>query len=137
MIADDNDAIGAALVELIQSQPDLAFVGFAYDTRSAIELAEYEQPDVAIVDVHMPGGGGINATIGIKQSSPRTQVIAFSAENDDTIKSAMADAGASHYLNKGTAIDIILETLRQASQTSTTRADQRGNRWNGPSARPG
>jgi DNA-binding NarL/FixJ family response regulator len=121
MIADDDESVGAALVELIHSQPDLALAGFAFDTPSAIELAEREQPDVAIVDVRMPGGGGVTATIGIKQSSPTTQVIAFSAENDETIKAAMTAAGASSYLVKGTTLDMILETLRAAAHRS---ADQ-------------
>ena len=76
---------------------------------------EWLEVDVAIVDVRMPGGGGVTATIGIKQSSPKTRVIAFSAENDDTIKAAMVAAGASGYLVKGTAIDMILETLRDAA----------------------
>ena len=115
MIADDDTSVGAALVELIHTQPGLAFAGFAFDTSSEIELAEREQPDVAIVDVHMPGGGGVTATIGIKRSSPKTRVIAFSAENDDIIKAAMVAAGASDYLIKGTAIDMILETLRNAA----------------------
>ena len=121
MIADDDENVGAALVELIHSQPDLAFAGFAFDTPSAIELAELEQPDIAIVDVRMPGGGGVNATVGIKQSSPTTRVIAFSADGDETTKAAMSAAGASGYLIKGTALEIILETLRAAAGRSPDR----------------
>jgi len=117
MIADDDKGVGAVLVELIHSQPDLAFAGFAYDTPSAIELAKLEQPDVAIVDIRMPGGGGVDATIGIRQSSPTTQVIAFSADSNKTIKTAMIAAGASGYLTKGTAIDSILKTLRAAARS--------------------
>ena len=122
MIADDDESVGAALVELIHSQPDLAFAGFAFDADSAIELALVEQPDVAIVDVRMPGGGGVNATIGIKESSPGTGVIGFSADSDEPVRAAMTAAGASGFLVKGAAIEVILETVRAVARNSS---DQR------------
>jgi DNA-binding NarL/FixJ family response regulator len=119
MIADDDESVGAALLELIRSQSDLAVAGFAFDTRSAIELAAQEQPDIAIVDVNMPGGGGVEATLGIKQASPATRVIAFSAEDDNASRSAMTQAGANDYLVKGASIDVILATLRLRAADDT------------------
>ena len=117
MIVDDDEGVRAVLVELIHSEPDLAFAGSAFDVPSAIELAGLEQPDVAIVDIRMPGGG-VNATIGIKQTSPATKVIGFSADSNDAIKAALIAAGASGFLVKGATIEVILEMLRTVTSES-------------------
>jgi DNA-binding NarL/FixJ family response regulator len=118
MIADDDDFVGAALVELIRATPGLSFAGFAFDAPSAIELADREQPDIAIVDVRMPGGGGVSATIGIRATSPRTRVIAFSGDHEELTEQAMRSAGAVDFVLKGTSIELIVDRLVAASASA-------------------
>ena len=94
LVADDEAAVVDVLRTLIESQEDLRFVGFANDTESAIALAVEEQPDVALVDVRMPGGGGIRAAREISRRCPPTKVIALTAHEDEQTVIAMMAAGA-------------------------------------------
>ena len=61
LVADDEPAVRAALAELIETEDTLELVGTAKDAQEAIELAIRERPDVALLDVKMPAGGGPRA----------------------------------------------------------------------------
>ena len=77
LVAEDEPSVRAALVALIQAEPSLELVGEAAAAPEAIALATKHQPDVAVIDVRMPGGGGAAAVRGIKRKSPDTRMPAF------------------------------------------------------------
>ena len=70
LIADDEGEVRAALADLIDAERALDLVGAASDADEAIELAIAQHPDVALVDVKMPGGGGARAAREIVRASP-------------------------------------------------------------------
>ncbi len=78
LIAEDDPSVRDALKALFRSERSLALVAAAGDAAGAIEAAERERPDVALVDVRMPGGGA-TAARGIRGCSPSTRVLAFTA----------------------------------------------------------
>src|ERR1035438_4533338 len=69
LIADDDPSMRGALGDLLSGEPGYLVVGLAADPESAIDLAGTHRPDVAILDVKMPGGGGIRAAEGIRTAS--------------------------------------------------------------------
>ena len=77
LVADDSAAIRSALADLIESDKELSVAAVAADASEAVELASREQPDVALVDLRMPGGGAA-AVRGIASGSPSTSVILLS-----------------------------------------------------------
>ena len=77
LIADDEPALRGALADLLAHEDSLVLVGEAGDADQAIELAVSSRPDVAIVDVSMPAGGGPRAAREIIRVSPETRVIAL------------------------------------------------------------
>src|SRR3984957_15471740 len=79
MVAEDEEPLRAAIADLIAGEDGLELVGTAHDTDSAIQLARAMQPDVALLDVRMPGGGGARAAKEIGTVSPRTRSVALSA----------------------------------------------------------
>src|SRR5262245_60934198 len=81
LIADDNADLRDALASLIGSDVDLELAAAAGDAHEAIELAARVQPDVALVDARMPGGGGVAAAQGIAARSPQTTIVALSASS--------------------------------------------------------
>ena len=113
LLAEDNDTAAAALSELIDAEPDLELVGRAADAVTAIEAAKRTLPDVAIVDVRMPGGGDA-AAAGVTKVSPLTNVIAFSGEADPATVKRMSDSGASRFLVKGLPVADLLAAIREA-----------------------
>ena len=113
LIAEDDEGIRETLASLVRSEPALALAGLAEDAKGAIAVAARELPDVAVVDVRMPGGGA-GATRGIKRCSPGTGVVAFSAHDDALTMRDMRAAGADGYLVKGSPVSAIVACIEQA-----------------------
>lgn len=116
LIADDQAELRAALVDLVAAEERLELVGEAHNADEAISLAGREHPDVALVDVRMPGGGGVRATREIHTASPRTRVIALSAYDDRRTVFQMLGAGAVGYLVKGTDPGEIVRAIVRAAR---------------------
>ncbi|HEY8843408.1 MAG TPA: response regulator transcription factor, partial [Gaiellaceae bacterium] len=115
LLAEDDPVVLEALSALIKDDPALQLVSAVNDTSAAVEAAARERPDVALVDVRMPGGGGAEAARGIRQRSPGTRVLALSAYDDRATVLEMLEAGVVGYLVKGSSIDSIMESIRQAA----------------------
>jgi EAL domain-containing protein (putative c-di-GMP-specific phosphodiesterase class I)/CheY-like chemotaxis protein len=113
LIADDEPALRVALADLLEHEDRVILIGSAGDADEAIQLAVDERPDVALVDVKMPAGGGPRAAREIMRRSPDTRVIALSAFEDRPTVLEMLRAGAVGYLVKGTAGEEILGSIQK------------------------
>ncbi len=113
LVADDEEGVRDVLGAVIASDPTLTLVGSAAEADSAIALATEEQPDVALVDVRMPGGGGLRAAKEISRRSSTTKIIAVSAHEDSDTVLSMLLAGASGYVAKSDPTDEILRTIHR------------------------
>ncbi len=120
LIADDEEAVLDVLHALMASEPDLEVAGAATDAETAIELAAREQPDVALLDVRMPGGGGPRAAREILRRSPPTKVIALSAHEEVDSVLEMLRAGALGYVVKGESTEAIVRAIHRALEEQTT-----------------
>jgi DNA-binding NarL/FixJ family response regulator len=119
LIAEDDAGVREVLASLVRSESSFELAGTAEDAPKAILAAAENQPDVAIVDVRMPGGGA-SATRGIKQRSPYTSVIAFSAHDDPHTRQEMFDAGVDGYLVKGSLVTAIIASIHRAGAVSAS-----------------
>jgi len=140
LVADDDSAVVDVLRALIQSQDDLRFVGFANDTEGAIALAVKERPDVALVDVRMPGGGGVRAVREITRRCPPTKVIALTAHEDEQTVIEMMAAGANAYIPKGESTERILREIHRPTRITHLPAREDLGVWTGdrrPKRKPG
>ena len=113
MIADDDLNIRDALRELLESEAGIEVVAVARDATEAVEAAAQLHPDVAILDVKMPGGGGPRAARDILAESPGTRIVALSAYGDRASILEMLSAGASAYLVKGSMPDEVTQTIQR------------------------
>src|SRR5438874_3900283 len=115
LVAEDDPGVRAALVGLIQAEPAFQLAGEVAGAAEAVEVAAKQQPDVAVIDVRMPGGGGPAAVGGIKRRSPATRMLAFSAADDRATVLEMLEAGVVGYLVKGSSIESIVDSIEQAA----------------------
>lgn len=113
LLADDHKIVREGLRALLEGQPDVKVVAEAEDGRTAVQLAQKLSPDVAIMDVTMPGLNGIEATRRIVAEVPGVRVIALSMHSDRRFVAEMFKAGASGYLLK----DCAFEELARAINT--------------------
>jgi PAS domain S-box-containing protein len=113
LLADDHPIVRQGLARLLTEEPDMEVVAEAADGRTAIELARQVQPDVVIMDVTMPGGGGIQATRVITGEFPAMRVIGLSMHAEADMAAAMRRAGAADYLAKGGSTETLVAAIRR------------------------
>ncbi|HEX8075501.1 MAG TPA: EAL domain-containing protein [Thermoleophilaceae bacterium] len=122
VIADDNPDFLDALAATIERQPGFTVVGKASDVQGAIRLATIYQPDLALVDWRMPGGGGEEAATELAGTSPGTRVVALSAPQELETVVQMRNAGVTNYavrsVNTGELVRILRETAARGSAPS-------------------
>ncbi|MGB3438301.1 MAG: response regulator transcription factor [Actinophytocola sp.] len=114
LVADDDPMIRLALSEVLAAETDLQVVAIAEDAVQAVDLAVTHSPDVAVLDVRMPGGGGSHAAREIRLHSPRTQLLAFSAYDDSGTVDELKRLGVREYLVKGVTNAEIVAAVRRA-----------------------
>jgi two-component system chemotaxis response regulator CheY len=116
LIADDDPAMRLTLAALARRETGFDLVGEAEDTQGAIELATMRRPDVVLLDVNMPGGGGAAAAQRIREACPTSRIVALSADDSMASQLDMSRAGAVGYLVKGTADEEIARVIRSAAR---------------------
>jgi diguanylate cyclase (GGDEF)-like protein len=116
VIADDDPTIRLTLAALAQREPGFDLVGQAEDTAQAIELTAMRRPDVVVLDLYMPGGGGVRAATEIHEACPTTRIVALSADDSPAAQLDMSRAGAVGYVVKGAPDDEIARVIRSASR---------------------
>jgi len=114
MIADDEETVRDVLLSLLKTDDEISVVGAGQDADEAIAIAVSERPDVALLDVRMPRGGGPRAAREITRLSPGTEVIALSADDDPKDVRTMLRAGAGSYLVKGDGTEDIVELIHRS-----------------------
>jgi DNA-binding NarL/FixJ family response regulator len=110
VLAEDETILRDALTAYLATDAGVELVATASDADGAVDAVERHRPDVAVLDVRMPGGGP-TAARAISTRVPTTSVIAFSAYDDDASKAEMLEAGAVLYVVKGQSPSAILESI--------------------------
>ena len=103
LIADDHAIIRDGIRALLQLSDDMEVIGEAADGREAVALTRKLRPDVVLMDIAMPGLGGLEATIEIKREQPEVKVLVLSQYEDREYVRRFLKAGVSGYLLKKAA----------------------------------
>lgn len=111
LIADDDEMNLETLAEVVERSDSLELVGVARDADEAIRIASLLRPDVALLDVRMPGGGGPRAAREIRARSSETRIVALSAFVEGGSIDDMLANGAISYLTKDASFDDIVEAI--------------------------
>lgn len=114
-IADDHPLFRDGIRTLLLAVADMALVGEAENGDDAVALAGQLQPDVLLMDIHMPGINGIEAARQIVQNSPHIAVLMITMYDDDASVFSAMRAGARGYLLKGAKQDEIQRAIRAAA----------------------
>ena len=115
VIADDHPLFRAGLRALLESIPDTEVAGEAATGEEAVEVAQELVPDVVVMDINMPGLGGIDATRRIVDESEGIKVLVMTMHDDDEAVFAAIRAGARGYQLKGAAQEETLRAIRSVA----------------------
>ena len=116
VIADDHQLVREGLVRLLSMEKDFQVAGVAADGEEAVALAERLRPNVALVDVRMPGIGGIGAARQIATRCPDVGVILLTMHDEEEFIFEGIAAGARGYLLKDCSHQELVGTLREVSR---------------------
>jgi len=120
MLVDDHAIVRHGLSQAFQQEDDMVVVGQANDGHSAVKRVRELMPDVVVMDIHMPGLNGIDATRQIQQEAPGVKVIALSMHSTRPCIKEIFRAGASAYLHKDCEFDELAQAVRTVAEGKTT-----------------
>ncbi len=113
LLADDHSIVRDGLRRLVDGAGDMAVVAEAADGREAIRLAAEVVPDVAIVDISMPGLDGLEAVQRIHAAHPAMAILVLTMHEEEQYAVRAIRAGASGYITKRSAADQLLRAIRK------------------------
>jgi DNA-binding NarL/FixJ family response regulator len=116
VVVDDHMVFREGLRALLGRVDEIEIVGEAATTQEAIEVAEALQPDVVLMDLHLPGGGGELATATILSAHPEVAVLVLTMHSDDGHLRHALNAGARGYLLKDAEPDAIIRAIVAVSE---------------------
>ena len=114
IVADDDEDNRDLLADMINRDETVELVGTALDANSAINLAEKEEPDVAVLDWMMPNGGGPKAAEAIKSQRDEIRIVGISAGDPMVASTQMGTTGAVAFLQKGFSREELVEAIHSA-----------------------
>ena len=115
LFADDHKVMRQGLISMIADKPDIEVAGEAASGEEALELARRLSPDVIIMDISMPGIGGVEATRLIKAENPEIRVIGLSMFDDEDIHQKMREAGADGFVSKSESSSELLKAIYEVT----------------------
>ncbi len=114
-IADDHELVRYALRTMLDDEPDIDVVGESPDGEGAVEAVRDNPVDVVLLDLRMPGIGGVEACRQITKACPDTRVLVLTSFDDDEEVFGVLAVGASGYILKDTRPDRVIQAVRSVS----------------------
>ena len=115
LLVDDHPLFRRGIGALIAAEPGMAVVGEAADVGEALRLSAQLQPDLVLLDNHLPGVRGVDAVQSIRQSAEQTRVLMLTVSDDSADLAAALRAGASGYLLKTCETSELVAAIRRAA----------------------
>jgi DNA-binding NarL/FixJ family response regulator len=113
LLVDDHELVRAGMSDLIEAEPDLTVCGQAEDVPGAVELVRESSPHVAVVDLTLREGSGIDLIKQIRSIDPTVKVVVCSMHEDRLYAERALRAGATAYVNKNEPAERVLEAIRK------------------------
>lgn len=113
LVADDHHMVRTSIARMLDAEEGLHVVGEAADGEAAISQCRKVRPDIVLMDIRMPGIGGLEATRKITRGMADIKVLVLTAYLEDTFAQRLLDAGASGFISKGSELDEMVHAIRQ------------------------
>jgi len=111
LVVDDHELVRSGISRLLTDAKGIEVVGEAASGEEAVQFAKEHSPDIILMDIRMPGIGGLEATRKITRHNPEIQVIAVTACDDNPYATRLLQAGAAGYITKGADADEMVRAI--------------------------
>lgn len=112
LVVDDHELIRAGIARMLLDDGNIEVVGEASSGEEALDMLKSNCPDVVLMDLKMPGIGGLEATRRIKRMCDKTQIVVVTACVDDPYPTHVMDSGASAYISKNSHVSEIIRAIK-------------------------
>lgn len=116
LVVDDHELVRTGICRMLEDNTEIEVIGQAETGEEAIQIARQLQPDVVLLDVNMPGIGGVETTRRLLQSIPQTHVLAVSGLAEEPYPSLLLKAGAKGYITKGAPLIEMVRAIKKVMQ---------------------
>jgi len=124
LVVDDHTLFRRGLIALLSRDPQFQTVGDAADAGEALRRAQELQPDLILLDNHLPGVNGVDVLPALREAAPATRVVMLTVSEDERDLVAALDAGASGYLLKTIEGDALAQAIRRVMQGESSVAPE-------------
>ncbi len=115
LLVDDSEVVRMGLKTLLDADDGLSVVAEADSLKSAIEVSQKLQPDVILLDIHLPDGSGLDACKRILNLSPQSRILVLTSESDERLVDQAIRSGAHGYLLKEINAQALLQAIRDVA----------------------
>ena len=112
LVVDDHDLVRTGISRMLADIDGLQVIGQASSGEEALKKVRELKPDVVLMDVKMPGIGGLEATRKLMRSHPDLKVVAVTVCEEDPFPTRLLQAGAAGYLTKGAGLEEMVQAIR-------------------------
>ena len=116
VLVDDHELVRAGFRMILAGQPDMDVVGEASNAEDGLRLIRATKPDVALIDVHMPGMSGIELTERVQRANLPTHIVILTVVQDAEFPRRLLQSGALGYLTKGCPAEELVTAVRTVAQ---------------------
>lgn len=113
LIVDDHAVIRIGLSKLLSEQAGIKVVGEAGDGEQALKIVKEAKPDVVLMDIKMPGMGGLEATKRLLRHHPMLKIVIVSACDEEPLPTRLLQAGAAGFISKNCDMEELLQAIRK------------------------
>jgi two-component system, NarL family, invasion response regulator UvrY len=113
LIADDHPVVRKGMKQILSEEPDVVLVGEASSIQEALTFIQREKWDILVLDITMPGRGGLDLLAELKQNHPRLPVLIFSMHSEEQYGVRALKSGAAGYLSKESPPTHLIQAIRQ------------------------
>src|SRR5215213_8039509 len=136
VIADDHAVVRSGLRMLLEAQDDFHVVAEAGDVPTAMQVIRAHRPTVAVLDLNMPGGSGLEAIPRLRESTPETAIVVLTMQDDPAFARQALQSGALGFVLKEAADEELLEAIKLAADGDTYLNPRLGARMAAAPAEP-
>lgn len=123
VMVDDHNAVRSAIAAYLSKEPDIEVVGQASDTKKIMEIIGMHQPDILLMDAHMPGHNVLKMARKVRHHHPNMHILVLSAYDQYQYVVSLLDAGASGYVLKSDSLEMLVRAIHAVA---------RGEKWLSP-----
>ena len=116
LVVDDQELVRTGICRMLEDHADVQVIGQAESGEEAINLVRQHHPNVVLLDVNMPGIGGVETTRRLLQTAPETKVLAVSGLAEEPYPSLLLKAGAKGYITKGAPVTEMVRAINKVMQ---------------------